>query len=559
MKVNYMRSIIIIVGTVFLLLFNVHALRAENITQSFTLKSGWNAIFLEVEPQSNVPADVFAGIPNLRSVWMWNPRTSTVEFIQDPEMLAPEQPQWMVYFPGKPVLSNLYAIHGETAYLINLGGTANVKWTVTGEPKVPKIDWKANSFNFVGFHLTQGQEPLYQDFFLCSPSHAGQEIYALDHATAAWVKVTDPTRRMKRGEAFWIYCKGYSEYVGPLSVRLEQGTGLHYGTTLVEQELQVLNNSMRNKTVTSAISSPATNLHYWLFDPKSNVAEWVQFPPANLQIGAGEKQKLRLGVRRAGLNAGTVYRANVTISDGEGMNIVLPVSVTGISYSGLWVGNVTIRKVSEPENVSAPATPVKTGSEFSFRLIVHVDYKGKARLLREVVQLWQEGTWKPDPNNLGKLIPDQPGRFMLIANDALIPNYSGAALRDGQPVGRRVSSPAFGFSGPKQMSGSFQLDNSLSLTLLLPPDDQTNPFRHNYHPDHKLPEQSYQVRRKVVMNFQDEDDKGKPITGVPILSWGSSDVGGIYRETIWGLHKKEIRVEGIFILHKVSNVAQLLF
>jgi hypothetical protein len=556
-----MRGRTIASGLFCLLAFNIamNIARAEPISQSLTLKPGWNAVFLEVEPQSSAPEDVFAGISNLLSVWMWNPRTSTVEFIQDPDMLVPEQPQWMVYFPGNPVLTNLFSVHGETAYLINLGGTANVTWSVTGEPKVPKIDWKANSFNFVGFHLTPGQEPLFHDFFSSSPSHAGQEIYALDNATAKWVKVTDPTRQMKRGEGFWVYCVGHSEYVGPLSVQLEQGTGLHYGTALVEQDVQVLNNSFRDKTVSLSISSAATNLHYWLFDPENNVAEWIAFPPGDLTIGAGEKQKLRLGVRRAGLSAGTVYEANVTVSDGEGMDIVLPVSVTGISYAGLWVGDATIRKVSEPANVSDPSTPVKTGSEFSFRLIVHEDETGKAHLLREVVQLWQEGTWKPDPNNLGKLIPDQPGYFVLIANDALIPNYSGAALRDGQPVGRRVSSPAFGFVGPKLMSGSFQINNSLSITLVLAPDDPTNPFRHTYHPDHKLPEQSYEVTRVIKMSFQDEDGEGKPITGVPILSWGSSDVGGIYSETIWGLHKDEIHVEGTFVLHKVSNVAQLLF
>jgi hypothetical protein len=574
------KTVGIFFGMVFLLLFNISHSKAENIPQTFTLKPGWNAVFLEVEPHSTDPGDVFAGITDLQSVWRWNPRTSTVQFIQNPDELIREAPQWMVYYPGKPQLTNLYTISGETAYLINMGGTSNVSWTVTGEPAVPDIDWKPNSFNFVGFHLDdQGQEPFFIDFFSTSPAHAGEEIYRLDNATGTWLPVTDPTIPMIRGEAFWVYCNGYSEFTGPLSVQLEQGSGLHYGTVLVEQDLHVLNNSARDKSVYLSVSSADVNLHYWLFDPQGGVAEWVDLAshPQTILIGSGQRESLRLGVLQAGMTAGTTYEANAILIDGEGMKIRLPVTVVGLDYVGLWVGNATILKVSRPQS-DDPETPedesqvclppVETGSEFSFRIIVHVDNDRNVRLLREVIELWQEGTWKPDPNDSHLLVPDQPGHFVLIGNDALLPLYSAAALRDGQPVGRRISSAAFGFynepcddcpwdTSPWEMVGDFMPGGDLWCTLVLAPDEPTNPFRHKYHPDHKEPVQSYKITREIDLFFRDEYE-GRPITGVPMLSWGSTDVGGIYKEGIYGLNRSKICVEGTFVLHKVNNIAQLL-
>lgn len=554
--------------------------RAEVVDQTVTLNPGWNAVFLEVEPVSTEPADVFSSstfdpetaINDLESVWRWNPRTSTVEFVQDPGTLMPDQPQWMAYYPGQPIITNLYAINGETAYLIHMGGSATVTWTVSGEPLVPGIDWKPNSFNFVGFHFFPGSEPFFDHFFSTSLAHAGQDIYILN-TSGTWEKVLDPaSTKMKSGEGFWVYCKGSSEFTGPLSVQLDQGAGLYYGTKLVEQDLRIYNHSATDQSIHLTVASVSPlYLHYWLFDPDNNIAEWVLVPHASnldIPIKAGDMQKIRLGVRRAGLTPGLIYEDNLYLINDDASNwIRIPVAVTGISYSGLWVGNATITKVSQPTvpddeetpTVNETLVPQPTGSEFSFRLITHVDDQGQARLLKEVIQLWQEGTWKPDPNNLGNLIPDEPGHFVLIANDGMLHQYSGAALRDGQPVGRRISSPAFGFTGPQAMTGSFQLGSDLTVTLFLPADDPTNPFRHKFHPDHKVASQSYEITRQITLVFRDEDDQGRPITGVPVLSWGSSEIGGIYKESILGLNKEQINIEGTFVLKKSSSVDQLVF
>ena len=47
------------------------------------------------------------------------------------------------------------------------------------------------------------------------------------------------------------------------------------------------------------------------------------------------------------------------------------------------------------------------------------------------------------------------GRFVLLTDDSLIPQFSGSALRDGEAVGRRISTTAFAMTEPLDMTGTF--------------------------------------------------------------------------------------------------------
>src|SRR5262249_30646071 len=82
------------------------------------------------------------------------------------------------------------------------------------------------------------------------------------------------------------------------------------------------------------------------------------------------------------------------------------------------------------------------GSEFPLRLIVHVDSTGKARLLKSVVQMWQDGTTKGDHT------VDVPGHYVLVTDDALLTisatsKFKASTLIDGQKSARRISTPAY--------------------------------------------------------------------------------------------------------------------
>lgn len=93
---------------------------SQTVNQTIDLRPGWNAVYLEVEPNPRDTASVFAGLP-IASVWAWNPRTSPVQFIQNPDELVPNQPGWLVFFPpSRPeaFLTNLFIVQANRAYLI---------------------------------------------------------------------------------------------------------------------------------------------------------------------------------------------------------------------------------------------------------------------------------------------------------------------------------------------------------------------------------------------------------------------------------------------------------
>jgi len=70
------------------------------------------------------------------------------------------------------------------------------------------------------------------------------------------------------------------------------------------------------------------------------------------------------------------------------------------------------------------------------RLILHVDSSGQARLLKEVVQMWRDGTYTN--NSQGMQVLDKPGTYVLLTRDALLGEFKGSVLRDGTMVGRRI-------------------------------------------------------------------------------------------------------------------------
>ncbi len=519
-------------------LLPLHA-AAENITQTIPLRAGWNAVFLEVDPASTSCDDVFGGIPNLLSAWTWNSRTAVAEYVQDPDTLIPEQTQWLVYFPGDDLSTNLHAVYGERAYLIHVGGTrTDIEWMVTGEPRLPQLDWKDDSFNLVGFHLEAGAEPLFDAFFSASLAHRDQEVYILDDS-GHWELVADPaTTRMRAGEAFWVYCGGASEFTGPLTVQLDRRAGLHYGTLLEEQSLLLRNSAAADIATTIELDGGAPLAHRYT-DPETGAGSWLEFPLVR-SLPAGERSTVRIGTRRLGLTPGQLYTANLTVSDGAGMRIVVPASVEGVSLAGLWVGEACLRKVNEPRVAPDQTFPLVSdersyaaAAEFSFRLILHVDGAGQVRLLKQAIQVWDEAQ----------------GRHVVFSDDAKLALYPEAT------EGRRISSAAFGalrateprFEAP--MAG--QLGGTLTCAVETAPEDPTNPFRHGYHPDHGDPARAYRVTRAIELVFAEQDEEGAS------LGWGGTDMGGTYRETLTGLHRDPLRVEGVFLLQKVSEIDAL--
>ncbi len=544
--------------------------------QTLVLQPGWNAIYLEVQPD---PADIesaFAGVP-LASVWAWIPAQAGTDFVEDPDEGLLKLQGWQGYFPPprpEAFLSNLYRLQANRAYLVKLNGTEPVTWRVQGKPSLRRMVWVTDSFNLVGFPVDPEHPPTFGAYFEGSTAHLDQPVYRLGPG-GVWALVDHPySETIRAGEACWVYTQGPSTYQGPLEVSPEMGDGLEYSAALSSETLLVTNNTAIGVDVTLRRLDTAVPLTLATVDVETNQTGWPDLPTSySLPAVAGQELQLQLGVRRARLEADRVEGV-LEVANGLGCRRLVPLGANriqslattkaygsvGTPFAGLWLASVDVDGVSEAQRGGTTPTPVNR--PFPLRLIIHVDAEGQARLLKEVIQMWQDGTYVPDEDDPTFVTVGTPGRHVLVTDEDLIPDFSGVAMRDGQPVGVRLSTVAYDFEGESvDMSGAVGLDSLLTVTLATDSELPTNPFLHKYHPDHDnldaqflsfVPE-AYAFTRRIELRFSPTYPNGDN----PPPDWGDSRLGGTYTERITGVHRRTIFVSGTFDLRRVSAVPVL--
>jgi len=553
--------------------------RAEWGEQVLQLKPGWNAVFIEVQPEDNRCEAIFAGLP-VKTVWYWNRETPMKQFIRDPNDLLPKPADWLLYYPegeARDFLTDLFRITAGEPYLIEVGGSEPITLRLQGAVSAAQPRWVADSFNLTGFHVNPAKSTSFKEFVQFDPALAGQDVYKIN-AEGKSVKVDPNTEAVAAGTAYWMYCKGGSTYAGPFAVEPPVLTGLDFGKDATERPLVIKNNTDAPKTLTLRVlpslrSGTKSRDKDTGLEVAGNVAlsyhrllSWQPLDNAlTFTVNPNSSEQLELAVRRAVMDGaaasgGSQFESVIEVSDEKGGYFRVPVkAVVQPSKAGLWVGTVSLTKVSEtarPNDLTTTNAP----SPFEFRIIVHVDEDGDATLLQKVYLMQvQEVLDNQDPPNI-----IDPARYVLLTRDDLVQQYTGVSLRDGQVVGRRITSPIFSFANPVDMTGGLTPGEVLTATVNVDYKDPLNPFVHLFHPDHDnlnerfeatpLPEgfESFSFTRAITLTFTEQDPEQ---LGLP--EWGYNLIGGTYREDVSGVHKRVIRTEGTFKLTRVSDVAVL--
>jgi len=551
------------------------------VTQTFSLNPGWNAVYLELQPQSNSPAVVFKNLPSGSSVWAWTGKDSSPQFIQDPSEAQVNSPKWLAIFTSaaESSLNNLYAISANSAYLVHVAGNSPLTLNIEGRPTIRHKNWIPDSFNLTGFGFS-ATPPTFATFFAPSNSHKNQAIYRLDNATGVWVIINNPaTTSMRSGEAFWIYCQSGSDYQGPLTVEADGSDGLDFGAGITIQTLKVSNYSSIDRTVSVAQLS-ATNpvaLAYRRYDVTSGsiiTNPLSSMPPVTVK--AGSSAVITLAAQRGGFNGSAASVLEFT--DVQGSRVRVPVAAISNpvnGYPGLWSGVAALNRVSQlsdmigtaPDFVNGEAKP--TPAELDLNLILHQERSGQVRLLKQVIVMRQDGTRNPDGTARTN------GRYAALTDDKLIPNFKGVTQRDGTDIGRRLSAIGIDYSPSTDPAFGTDFDNTalkcegrisatVTCRLILESSASfthpTNPFLHRYHPDHDnlddtnfttFKQEANRIVRDVTLVF-DPTPKDNPSN--PPAGWGVSVLGGTYTEHIRGLAKGPIKVQGNFTIKLVSDV-----
>jgi hypothetical protein len=565
--------------SLFSLLFLAFAgiVQAQWESTTYTLKGGWNAIYLHGDATYATPDVLFASGAgsNIEEIWRWNPNSEQMGFTSSPLIPSAGTPEWSVWYrnPIAPAVSTLTEMMGQTAYLVKCAGTSSNTYAVTLKVQLlpPSSLWVRNGANLLGFpSLRSGASyPSFSNYFATFPAAfaANAQVFKYDGGVlgpANPVQVFSPVSEpLDRNKAYWFEAEVTGDFYAPIEVTPSNPDGLSFGRTGSEVILRLRNRTAATVTVTMApvnsASAPSGEtaiagsvpLTRRTFESSSQTS--IESPVSSAfseVIGPQSSIELSFGIDRASMtgNSASYYASLLRITDSSGLiDVSLPANASVGTLAGLWVGDATVSNV---ESKVATSTGTTTPRSFLLRTLLHLDDNGRSRLLSQAF--------------LGSLSTDPTGQGICLTENRLDADSKDSAMRivaAHMPLDRSIDE-----TSPGTNSGTIALGNTLVRTVTIPWNDPTNPFVHQYHPDHdnldarpdgtSIPlgagVESYTIVRECSFEFTTT-----PPVGVSALGWGSTVVGGNYTEVLTGPHKETITVEGTFVLRRISEIGAI--
>ena len=313
-----------------MLIIPVVTLASTNLTQTIHLKTGWNAIYLEVFPEDPDPDIIFKDSPVTQVLTMFAD-DSSVQFIKDPEEMNWKNNTWFRWVPSngpEAILKTLYALNDNQGYIVY--ANEDYTLTITGQPAIKKRQWQPDAFNLFGFYVDPVSPPTFAQYFAESKSHQNLRVFSL--IDGIWRQIQKPDIEIiESGKAYWVYCEGGSDYSGPLQIDLPgTNTYLNYGRTITEWDITFTNRTLDplSVTVTPIPNNPGnetvplstmsyTQLTIRVYEPFMN-----ETPPMVME--AGQSVKFRLAIRRD-IIISDLVSSLIKISDDLGNRFFVPV------------------------------------------------------------------------------------------------------------------------------------------------------------------------------------------------------------------------------------------
>jgi hypothetical protein len=567
--------------------------RAQWLTQTISLKDGWNAVFLHVDcAHTNIAA--FADIAGpIEEIWLWQPAPTTSQFVATPQAPVTGGSQW-VNWKRTDVENELNSLPGNRAYLVRV--TGDYTWSLKGRPRAPRYDWTASGLNLIGFPTSPSNPPTFNNFFAQDPEF--RQALQLFYYDGGELGETNPrelfnfmlaSKTVRRGAAYWMRAGTlYNKTFGTFDIAIQSGTSLDFSDSLGQISFRLRNRFNGTNTVTLRLlaseAPPAlqpsiagvppllvrglqnlTNLAYAYTALTNNGTHSWTLKPAGQ---AGSEVEVVLGLNRYEMAAaGALFAGTLRLTDSPGYTQVdVGVSASAASKAGLWVGNASVANVnaylksfqtdgSGARMVNANGAYVVSGLNtnagaaarpFPLRMILHADANGHATLLERVFLGMDAGT-----------------NFILAKREASLDHaqISSARRISAAHLPWRESNAGWASQGLFQQGGS--LTNVVTMSH---GDQSSNPFLHTYHPDHDNLDASFQtalaqgvesygITRRMIFSIQ------PPANDFASLTASGQSVTGIYQEDMTiaarGTEARTFTVRGTFKLNRIANLDTL--
>ncbi len=530
-------------------------------TPTYTLRGGWNSIYLHGDASHASLDTLFAANPEVISVWRWIPNPNPAMTGASTLVPSTASPEWAVWVRGQPAQTTLSQMQGQAAYLIQCSGVSTDTYSLTLPQRAlpPRASWVRNGANFLGFPTRlNGTYPTFSAYFATFPAAIAANT-SIFRYVGGDIGPNNPTQvfsmtaeRVDRHQAYWFDATVVGQFYAPLEISTSVAEGLAFGRTGSLVTVRVRN---RTGAVVTLTVEPTTSLPAPVGQEAITAAvpltrrtlsgtSYIETPlagPFNEPIAPQSALELQFGIDRAQLTgpAGAFYASLLRFTDSAGLlDIALPATARAASLAGLWVGDVAVTDVQS----NAPGSPgTTTPRSYPLRVLLHVDNTGTARLLSQVY--------------LGQLAPAPHAVGLCTRESGLKPDAKASATRlvsVTMPLDTEIATG----------TGSVALGSTLVRTITVPFNDRTNPFVHAYHPDHDnkdprgtaLPagRESYTYSRECRFTFSPT-----PIAGASSLGWGATVLGGTYTEIVRGVHKNPITASGTFTLRRVSEIGAI--
>jgi hypothetical protein len=360
-------SLLLLLLPLFLLL--TPRAHAQWQSTTYTLKGGWNSIFLHGDASHATIDTLFAARPEIVAIWRWNPNPSQIQFSSSSLIPTGGTPEWSVWTRGGSA-NTLTTLTGQAAYLVECSGTASNTYSVPIVHKVqpPRSTWVRNGANLLGFptRLT-GTYPTFANYFATFPVAiaTNSKIYRYEGGPLGSGNPLNlfntGLETVDRTQAYWFESAVVGNFYAPLEVSPSNLDGLIYGRngSLVSVRVRNRTSATVNLTVAPVTSAAApvgqdqvtaaVPLTYRTFNTTTASYE---FTPVSTAIGVviapQSTVELFFGVDRAQITGATdaLYASLLRFTDGGNlMDVYLPVSARVTSLSGLWIGDVTATNV----------------------------------------------------------------------------------------------------------------------------------------------------------------------------------------------------------------------
>lgn len=542
---------------VILLLAASGAARAQWRTESYPLSSaGWHAIWLPGEATYQSVAQHVATNTNIVQIWRWDTQADTVQFATSPEEFFSAADQWSVWNRTNASQQSLEYLLGNTPYLVQV--TAPTTWTIKYRVEAPVAPWQTTGANLLGFPAagdgTGGNSPSFSTYFsnlvyagakgLPSSTKiykyvGGDMVRNVNPMSIAPGSLIDPRT------AYWITLPSATDYTAPVEYELPGGA-LDFGRTGSALSMGVKNRTTAALTLTLELETsesaptgqPAVAGNVPLAIRTFADGAYTDTPftgPQTVQVPASGTVEVLFALDRSSMSgaSGSHYASILKITDSSKLTLSrLPVRAEPASAAGLWACLVTLDAV---EPLSSNHSGSATGRDFVLKYLVHIDEAGQAKLLRNCF--------------LGQLKTTGNPAGLALGESAVY------AKGESEVDPRRFFSPMLPAGSPYVAGDTpYSKGGVITWTINHAADDPVNPFRHAYHPDHQT---GLALRRTVSMEFPPAPPEGFPGASSLASAWGTSVLGGLYRESVEGLNSRPIQTSGTFRMQRLSEISTI--